>query len=139
MGIKIVMNESTTKVNDKNVFAISHISFKTKTKKLKKFPCDAPSSSNLFEIIDINDTAISSAVNVNYRTSYSQLRSSKSKMIDVQTAYMKIPTLLIKSKEKSILLKKQLEAIDKKIYESQRNLQNFIADFQNDKSEKITF
>lgn len=137
MGIKIVMNESTTKVNDKNVFAISHISFKTKTKKLKKFPCDAPSSSNLFEIIDINDTAISSAVNVNYRTSYSQLRSSKSKMIDVQTAYMKIPTLLIKSKEKSILLKKQLEAIDKKIYESQRNLQNFIADFQNDKSEKI--
>ena len=54
MGIKIIMQASTTKLNDRNIYGIANVAFHTSAKFLQRDACkDMLNNSNLQEIIDV--------------------------------------------------------------------------------------
>ena len=120
-GIKIIMKESAMKVNDNNVYAINNIAFNTGAKKLMKTSCSNNLMSSMFEIIDVEKRPS----NIEYNTSMSKLRNSMTKMLSTQTAYTKMPSMLLALKEKAIKLKKSIENIDNNIYEIKKSFENF--------------
>ena len=78
MGIKIIMQASTTKLNGKNIYGIANIAFHTGAKFLQRDACkDMLNNANLWEIIDVYD--IDNVAAFEYKKSWAELHKTRTK------------------------------------------------------------
>lgn len=136
-GIKIVMIESTVKINMKNVYAINNIRLITNTKRMKKMNCDdVIEQNNVFDIIEINNN-INTNTKMKFDITESKLLNTKHKLNSIQRSFMEIPGMLITMKEKAIQYKTLLQTFDNKIYDYQKQLELLIDDINNNNNYNI--
>jgi hypothetical protein len=136
-GIKIVMIESTVKINMKNVYAINNIRLITNIKRMKKMNCnDVIEQNNMFDIIEINNNIITNT-KMKFDITESKLLNTKHKLNSIQRSFMEIPGMLITMKEKAIQYKTLLQTFDNKIYDYQKQLELLIDDINNNNNYNV--
>jgi len=98
MGIKIVMMESTTKIEEKNVYGIKNISIHTGSKYLRRDPCkDILLDANKFELISVN--ILDKVTGDEFKRSKAALHQTRTKLKIVENMYQKVPDSIIRMKE----------------------------------------
>jgi hypothetical protein len=78
MGIKIIMSQSTTKLNDMNIYGISSVLFHTGAKFLRREPCKTIlNNANLWQIIDVEFS--DDVVGMEYKKAWAELHKTRTK------------------------------------------------------------
>lgn len=77
-GVKIIMQESTTKLNDMNIYGINRILFHTGARYLRREPCKTIlNNANLWQIIDVDYT--DDVVGMEYKKAWAELHKTRTK------------------------------------------------------------
>jgi len=133
LGIKIEMQDSTTKLNGMNVYGISNINLHTGAKYLKRDACkNMLNDVNLWQIFDVN--FLDNVTAFENKKAWSEIHKTRTKMQIFKIIYQKIPDSLMQMKEKALGLKKKIISLYLKIEDVQTKLVRF-EDFI--KSEKM--
>ena len=124
MGIKIVMIESTTKIEDNNVYGIKNISIHTGTKYLRRDPCkDILLDANKFEIISVN--ILDKVTGDEFKKSKANLHQTRTKLKVVESMYQKVPDSIIRMKEVSTNINEKLNLVSNSFSDIKNRLKNF--------------
>jgi hypothetical protein len=111
LGIKIVMMESTTKFEDKNIYGISIIKIHTGTRGLRREPCTRIlGDTNLWEIVYVNH--FNDVSGQEYNKSWAELHVTRNKFKLLKNFFMRIPDTLIIMKQNAVEIKKKLIKIE---------------------------
>lgn len=144
LGIKIIMIESTTKFEDKNIYGISLISIHTGTRGLKREPCTRIlGNTNLWEIVYVNN--FNDVSGQEYNKSWAELHVTRNKFKLLKKFFMRIPDTLIIMKQNAVEIKKKLikiesdySSIDSRLYSFENILSSRGSNFYTLATNKFT-
>ena len=124
LGIKIEMHESTTKMNEMNVYGITDIALHTGGKTLLREPCKTiMNDANLWQIIDVN--FLDNVTGSEMKKAWSELHKTRTQLKIFEVIYKKIPDNLLRMKEKASILRKKIIDLFIKFEEAQNRLVRF--------------
>jgi len=110
LGVKIIMTESTTKIEEKFVYGINFISLHTGARYLRREPCkNILLSANKFEIIDVS--ILDKVTGFEYNKAKAALHQTKTKIGHMENQYQSVPENLVKLNESSLSLIYKLNKI----------------------------
>jgi len=124
VGIKIIMQESTTKIENNNIYGIEFLTLNTGARFLRREPCQ-----NM--IGDINKWEIIYSYNIDevtgkdYKKAWASMHITRNKFNLVKDFYITIPEKLIKFKENSVKIKKKIADVDTKFTALENKLLKF--------------
>jgi len=124
MGIKIVMLESTTKIEEKNVYGIRNIIIHTGSKYLRRDPCkDILLDANKFEIISVG--ILDKVTGDEFKRSKSALHQTRTKLKVVETMYQKVPDSIIRMKQTATNINQKLNLLSNSFIDIKNRLKLF--------------
>lgn len=127
MGIKIVMLESTTKIEDKNVYGIKNIAIHTGSRYLRRDPCkDILLDANKFELISVG--VLDKVTGADYKRSKASLHQTRTKLKSVETMYQTVPDSIIRMKEVSTNINQKLSFLSNS-FSDLKNRLNLFSEF----------
>lgn len=124
MGIKIIMMDSTTKIQDKNVYGIKNISIHTGSRYLRRDPCkEIILDANKFELISVG--ILDKVTGNEFKKSKSVLHQTRTKLKTVEFLYQKVPDSIIGMKEIATKISQKLNGLSNTFTDIKNRLKIF--------------
>jgi len=124
MGLKIIMRESTTKIEEKNVYGIKTISIHTGSRFMRRDPCkEILLDANKFELISVN--VLDKVTGDEFKRSKAALHQTRSKLKIVENLYQKVPDSIIRMKESATNIIQKLNFLSNNFIDIKNRLKIF--------------
>jgi hypothetical protein len=136
-GIKILMTESTTIIEEKHVYGIILLNIRFGGRYLNREPCSSIlMDSNKFDFIDISIT--DGVSGTEYKKAIAELHQTRTKIHLVQSTYVKVPETILHMKETSFVIKEKLKHFEEQFSDIKLKLSKFEEFLNENKVELFT-